>query len=196
MKKALMLILAAGLVFAGGAMCFAQEETLFDFSDGLQGWEIPAWAFEQPDYVQEAISRSEDFSSVAGSSLKMDVDFPGGMWAGAIVEIMQYFDWSDYSAIAVDVYLPEDAPEGLNGALILTVGDQWRWVEMSRSYSLEPGQWVTMTGDLTPGSIDWRRVQVDDAFRQDVRKIGVRAHSNQRPSYSGPIYVDNVRVIR
>jgi len=109
---------------------------------------------------------------------------------------MQYFEWSDYSALACDIYLPADAPLGLRGKMILTVGDAWQWVEQSKSVGLKPGEWVTVTADLKPGSIDWRRVQVDDAFRADVRKIDIRVESNNKPAYTGPIYVDNVRVIK
>ena len=123
-------------------------------------------------------------------------DFPGGRWTGAIVEIMQYFDWSDYSKLACDIYLPKDAPLGLKGKMILTVGDSWKWVEMSKSTSLIPGKWVTISADLKKGSIDWRRVQVDDAFRSDVRKLDIRVESNNKPAYTGPIYIDNIRVIK
>ena len=146
--------------------------------------------------MQEDIDASSEYASTGNESLEMIVDFPGGRWTGAIVEIMQYFDWSDYSKIACDIYLPADAPLGLRAKMILTVGDSWKWVEMSRSYALKPGEWVTLTADLTPGSVDWRRIQVDDAFRQDVRKIDVRVESNNKPAYTGPIYIDNIRVIK
>ena len=103
-------------------------------------------------------------------------------------------DWTDYGKIACDIYIQEGAPVGLEGKMSLTVGDSWKWVEMSRSFPLKPGQWVTMSANLKPGSIDWRRIQVDDAFRQDVRKIDIRVESNNKPAYTGPIYVDNIRV--
>jgi len=62
--------------------------------------------------------------------------------------------------------------------------------------SLKPGEWVTLTGDLKPGSIDWRRIQVDEAFRQDIRKIDIRIQSNNKPAYTGTVYIDNIRVIK
>ncbi len=195
MKKVLLAISAALLVFSGAALGFAQQTVLFDFEDGLQGWEIPDWAYEKPDHVQQEINVSNNFASQGESSLEIMVDFPGGRWTGAIIEIMQYFDWTDFSGLACDMYIPEDAPLGLKAKIILTVGDSWKWVEMSRSYALKPGQWVTVEADLKEGSIDWRRVQVDDAFRQDVRKIDIRVESNNRPAYTGPIYIDNIRVI-
>jgi hypothetical protein len=195
MKKVVLMLAVLGLVFSA-AISNAEEEVLFNFENGLQGWEIPDWAYEKPDHVQREINVSGDFASEGDQSLEIMCEFSGGRWTGAIVEIMQYFDWTDFSKIACDIYLPKGAPIGLKGKMILTVGDSWKWVEMSRSFPLKPGQWVTMTADLSPGSIDWRRVQVDDAFRQDVRKLDIRVESNNKPAYTGPIYIDNIRVIK
>ena len=195
MKKVVIMLAVLGLVFSA-AISHAEEEVLFNFETGLQGWEIPDWAYEKPDHVQSEIMVSDDYASEGDQSLEIACDFPGGRWTGAIIEIMQYFDWTDFSKIACDVYIPKGAPIGLKGKMILTVGDSWKWVEMSRSFPLKPGQWVTMTADLSPGSIDWRRVQVDDAFRQDIRKLDIRVESNNKPAYKGPIYVDNIRVIK
>jgi len=197
MKKIMITLLAVvGLLFMGTVANAQQETILFSFEDGLEGWEIPDWAYEKPDHVQKEIDVSNKYAKVGNNSLEIDTEFPGGRWTGAIIEIMQYFDWTDYSKIACDIYLPEDAPLGLRAKMILTVGDSWKWVEQSRSYALKPGQWVTISADLNPGSIDWRRVEVDDAFRADVRKIDIRVDSNNRPAYTGPIYVDNIRVIK
>ncbi|MFH1837719.1 MAG: glycan-binding surface protein [Candidatus Omnitrophota bacterium] len=194
MRKVLFTIMAISLLFTWTELRAEEVEVLFGFETGLQGWEIPDWAFEKPDHVQKEISQSEDFASEGKNSLKIDADFPGEKWTGAIIEIMQSFDFTDYKAIECDVYIPEDAPLGLKGSMILTVGDTWKWVEMSRSFDVIPGEWVTISGDLMPGSIDWRRVQVDDAFRKDIRKIDLRVFSNNKPAYTGPIYIDNVRV--
>ena len=196
MKK-LLLIGAALCVLFTCVITHAEEETvLFDFENGLQGWEIPDWAYEKPDHVQQEIEPSTDYASEGASSMKMDAIFTGGRWTGAIVEIMQYYDWSDYGKLACDIYLPKDAPLGLKGTIILTVGDTWKWVEMSKGFNLVPGKWVTISADLLPGSIDWRRVQVDEAFRTDIRKIDIRVESNNKPAYTGPIYIDNIRVIK
>ncbi len=201
MSKLLMSLIMVRLLLAGVAshVAYAAEEettVLFGFEGSLQGWDIPDWAYEKPDHVQQSVEPSDKFASEGKGSLEMMADFPGGKWTGAIVEIMQYFDWTNYSKLEADIYLPAGAPEGLKGTIILTVGDEWKWVEMSRAISLVPGQWVTIVADLKPGSIDWRRIQVDDTFRKDVRKIDIRVFSNNLPAYTGPIYIDNVRVIK
>jgi len=194
MRKMLFLVVVVGLFFVGTVIHAEEETVLFGFESGLQGWDVPDWAYEKPDHVQKNIGVSNKHANEGTQSLEISAEFPGGRWTGAIVEIMQYFDWSDYSKLACDIYLPEGAPKGLKGTIILTVGDTWKWVEMSKSTALVPGEWVTVSGDLTPGSIDWRRIQVDDNFRRDIRKVDIRVDSNNKPAYTGPFYIDNVRV--
>ena len=196
MKKFFVILAVFGMILAASVANAAEETVLFSFENGTDGFEIPDWAYEKPDHIQKEISLSDKVASNGKNSLEVIAEFPGGRWTGAIVEIMQYFDWSDYSQIAVDFYLPADAPLGLKAKLILTVGDSWKWVEQSKSISLKPGEWVTLTANLKPGSIDWRRVEVDDAFRSDVRKLDIRVESNNKPAYTGSFYIDNIRVIK
>ncbi|MBF0217111.1 MAG: hypothetical protein HQL30_08975 [Candidatus Omnitrophica bacterium] len=171
-----------------------EERTFYGFENDLQGWEIPAWAEGKNDYVAETVSQSKDFASEGTASMKVMANFPGGNWTAALVEIQQYLDISFYRAIRVDVYVPADAPEGLKASLILTVGNNWKFVEMNQNIPLSPGKWVTITGNIEPGSYDWKRVVPDTEFGQDVRKIAVRVMSNRQPQYNGPIYIDNIRV--
>ena len=53
--------------------------------------------------------------------------------------MQQYLDLSQYRVIRADLYLPEDAPMGLKAKIILTVGDNWKFVEMSRTRSIGSG---------------------------------------------------------
>lgn len=173
-----------------------EERTYYDFEGNLGGWEVPMWAMGKSDYVAKEVIVSEDVASNGKYSMKMEVDFPGGIWAAGLTEIQQYLDMSRYRVIRVDLYLPEGAPLGLKVKIILTVGSNWKFVEMSRSIPLIPGEWVTITANIEPGSYDWKRVVPDEKFAEDVRKIAIRVESNRKPRYTGPIYVDNVRVGR
>jgi hypothetical protein len=112
------------------------------------------------------------------------------------VEDFEYFDWTPYRAISVDIYVPPTTPVGLKGKIVLTVGENWKFIEMARSIQLIPGQWVTITGNLAVGSEDWKKTIVDDNFRKDVRKLAIRVESNKKPEYTGPIYIDNVKLIK
>jgi hypothetical protein len=174
-----------------------EERTFYNFeTEDLDGWEIPLWAQGKIDYVATDAATSTDFASKGDSSMKVTANFPGGSWSAALVEIQQYLNMSAYRVVRVDVYLPEDAPIGLTAKIILTVGDNWKFVEMSRSYPLIPGEWVTITASIEPGSYDWKRIVPDETFAEDVRKVAVRIESNRKPKYSGTVYIDNVRVGR
>ncbi|MDD4956639.1 MAG: hypothetical protein PHQ61_03230 [Candidatus Omnitrophica bacterium] len=173
-------------------MPFQNAYTIFDFEGDDEGWEIPSWAMDKPDHIATDVTRIKDISTNGKYSLMISAVFPANAWSAALVEIQQYMDLSGYNIIATDILLPPDAPQGLRAKLILTVGDDWRFVEMARSFKLTPGEWTTVYADISPGSTAWKRVKVDEVFSSDIRKIAVRIESN-KPPYSGDIYVDNIR---
>lgn len=186
----------AVLVSTGGAAVQAQlaELVIFDFENGLEDWSIPDWALSSADYMGKSLAASADSVSKGKGAMKLLVQFPGGKWTGAYVERLMYVtDWTPYGALSVDVYLPATAPAGLKGRLILTVGEKWEWTEMNRPIELKPEQWTTITANLKPGSQDWKFFP-SDAFRKDVRKIGLRIESDKQPSYTGPVFIDHVRL--
>ena len=172
----------------------AEERVLFSFEEDTEGWEIPLWAAEKQDHVAKSIEVSGDVASEGKKSMKINNNFPGGMWTASVVEMEQFLDMSPYRQIAVDIYIPPDTPLGLRAKIILTIGDNWKFTEMTRSIPLVPGEWVTIKASIEPGSYEWKRTVVDEAFRQDVRKIVIRIESNRRPVYEGPVYIDNVRI--
>jgi hypothetical protein len=167
---------------------------VFGFEEDVPNWEIPDWCFEKEEYVGESIAISNKFAKEEKSSLEIMTNFPGGKWTAAYIEVQQYFDWTLYKNISVDMFLPKEAPFGLQARIILTVGQDWTWTEMARLVKLVPGEWTTITASLAPASTDWRRTQVTDEFRADVRKLGLRIESNMRPAYNGPVYIDNIRL--
>lgn len=175
---------------------FAQEQGLviFDFEETPQEWAIPEWATESQGYVGEVIEISPDVASHGNSSLQILAHFPGEKWTGAYIEVMMHVtDWGQFGAMAADLFLPSNAPRGLEARIILTVGEKWDWTEMNRALPLEPGKWTTIVAHLKPGSLDWKFFPTD-TFRRDVRKVGIRIESNKQPVYSGPIYVDHIRL--
>ena len=181
-------------VFCIEGFCAEKVKLLFGFEEAVPTWEIPDWCFEKSDYVGESIAVSNKYAKEGKSALELMVVFPGARWTAAYVEVQEYFDWTLSERISADIFLPEDAPFGLKAKIILTVGEDWEWTEMSRLAKLVPGEWRTITASLIPGSIDWRQVEVSDGFRADVRKLGIIVVSNMQPAYKGPIYIDNVRL--
>lgn len=192
MKKILMLGMVALVACLFSISAHAEDKVLFGFEKDTQGFEIPEWAMEQEDYIAKNVAVSKDIAKEGSQSLKVDCVFPGKVWTAGLVEDFEYFDWTPYKAISVDIYIPKTAPVGLKAKMVLTVGESWKFTEMARSVQLVPGEWVTVSAGLIPGSEDWKKTIVDDNFRKDVRKLAIRVESNKKPEYTGPFYIDNV----
>lgn len=170
------------------------ELVIYDFENGLDEWSIPDWAQTSADYVGKSLTASVDFVANGKGSLQLLAEFPGGKWTGAYIERQMYVtDWTPYGSLSVDVYLPYNAPKGLQGRLILTVGEKWEWTEMNRPIELKPEQWTTITANLKPGSQDWKFFP-SDSFRKDIRKIGLRIESDKQPAYTGSVFIDYMRL--
>ena len=174
---------------------YSKEIVLFSFEKDPEGWEIPDWAMAKKDHVAKQIGITEFHSSIGKYSLEVDSEFSGGpLCEGAYFErLIDVTDWTPFKFLSVDMYLPKDAPHGLRVRIILTVGEEWKWVEMNRTVPLSPGEWVVIKVDLSPSSMNWRKF-IDDAFRSDVRKLGLRVESNGKIAYNGPVYIDNVKL--
>jgi hypothetical protein len=169
-------------------------KTLYDFEKDNNGWEIPSWAFDKTDHVAVSMEPVSNISSNGSWALGVYSEFPGNKWSGALVEIQQYLDLSGYDKISVDIYLPPEAPAGLRGKLMLTIGEDWKFVEMTRTTRLSPGKWTTISADISEGNNTvWRRTTVDKAFKEDIRKIAIRIESN-KPAYKGPFFIDNITI--
>ncbi len=173
----------------------AKEMILFSFEKDPEGWEIPDWAFAKKDHVGKQISISEFHASSGRYSLELDSEFSGGpSWEGSYVErLIDVTDWTPFKFLSIDIFLPEGAPHGLRARIILTVGEEWKWVEMNKTIPLAPGEWIVIKVDLTADSTNWRKF-IDDSFRSDVRKLGIRIESNGKIAYNGPLYIDNVKL--
>ena len=173
---------------------FVDAEPLFNFERNADGWEIPLWAKEKPDHVAVNISNITGMASIGKGSLEIYANFAGNKWTAAYIEIAQYLNFGNYDSIAADIYVPNSCPKGLKARFIVTAGENWRFIEMTRSAFLIPGKWTTLRGDISEQSQDWRRTIVNEDFRRDIRKLGIRIESNPKPAYSGPIYIDNIRL--
>lgn len=176
------------------AQALAAEVVIYSFENGEDGWVIPDWAKVSNDYVGTDLAISYEHALEGRASLALQAQFPGGRWTGSYVERqMETTDWGPFERLLLSIFLPPEAPAGLRGKIILTVGDQWQWTEQNQAVPLVPGQWTTVSVDLRAHSMDWKFFP-DDAFRRDVRKIGVRIESDKKPAYHGPIFLDDIRL--
>ena len=78
----------------------------------------------------------------------------------------------------------------------MTAGENWSFIEMKKAVVLIPGKWRTVKADLHGGGRVWKNSASAPNMASDVRKVGVRVESNQRPTYKGPIYIDTIRVAK
>jgi hypothetical protein len=145
--------------------------------------------------VAKKLELTKEQASDGKSSLKIEAAFPGGSWTAAVVELEDYLDFSPAQKVAVDIFIPADAPEGLKGNIVLTIGDGWTWTEQLRPVALVPGKWTTVEANIADGSKDWKKAKVDEMWRSDIRKIDIRVISDKKPAYNGPVYIDNMRAI-
>lgn len=183
---------ALGMVLA--AEVPAAEIVIYGFERPGHGWVIPEWAYSAPDHVAEALVVSRERASEGQQALEVRVLFPADRWTCAYAErTVEATDWTPFGRLAVEVYLPPTAPGGLQARLILTVGEQWKWVEMAKTVPLAPGRWTTVTADLTSDSRDWT-VAPDAYVRSDVRKLGIRIESSGGAAYRGSVFLDRVRL--
>jgi len=182
----------------------AQERIVFDFEDGVEGWDIPDWATEQHDHVGTSLGTSDEEASSGANSLELVCDFPGDQWAFAVAEYAVDMDLRGEESISVDIYLPKKARGDLYQArIILIVGPWWR-MEQRWSVPLKRGEWTTITAKLDVTMENelshWKRKTKEASLTKhldNVRKIVVRIEYNASPSlggppYEGPIYIDNV----
>ena len=188
------LLAAAGLLAGTAAPAQSAEILLYGFEGTLDGWRIPEWARSASDHVAEEAMISRGYAREGQYALEVLTEFADGRWTCAYVEHdMEVTDWTPFGRLSIDVFLPAEAPVGLKGRIILTVGGRWLWTEMAQPVPLAPGAWTTLTVNLKPGSMDWP-FDLDDAFRADVRKVGVRIEAENGPAYRGSVFIDQVRL--
>jgi hypothetical protein len=190
------LFLLVGYAPAFTDKAYSKEIVLYGFEKDPQGWEIPDWVLEKKDCVARQISVSEFHSSEGKYSLEVNSDFASNsLWQVAYVErVIDITDWTPFSYVSLDIFVPREAPQGLRARIILTVGNEWKWVEMNKPVLLMPGEWTVIKADITSESRNWRKF-IDNDFRSDIKKLGIRIESNGKISYKGPIYIDNVRLL-
>ena len=166
---------------AAPAACSAPGALGYDFEDGADGFTAPGWL------AANAGQPAQSTGQVAHGtySLALPVRFTGGGFEQAgvdrVLDNYNAVDLSGYAAVQFDVYAPVAS---LFADFVFN--DPWNPPVGMRK--LTPG-WNTVTYDLSPGSADFPGQSFTDAREFLIRVVGERA------TYSGPVYVDDVRFV-
>jgi hypothetical protein len=131
-----------------------------------------------------------------GRGLRIDVAIPGEAGVGAALD-NGCGRWHPFTSLNLSVYVPPEAPAGLRLIVYLRDADL-NYFQHVHVATLPSGTWTDVELDLTDRSRDWEPVghymPWDGYCRQDVQEVGVKFYSDV--PYSGPLYVDRVRVER
>jgi hypothetical protein len=122
-------------------------------------------------------------ASEGASSLALIGSFSGTAWqeGGAYFDFPEGVDWSGYSQLTADVYVPEGADNFL-AQVFLKTGDEWTWAN-TPDIALVAGQWNTITADLSAlGNL------------AQVHEIGIKIGTSST-AFEGTFYIDNVSLI-
>ncbi|HNX91853.1 MAG TPA: hypothetical protein PKY78_07370 [Candidatus Omnitrophota bacterium] len=189
-----------GLSILSGVSCdaAAQDKMVYNCSRYIHNWGIPEWSGEKADHINPVLSIDENFGDKQDSmSLKLNLSFSGEAWSAGIIEANGVFDLTLYRALTFSVYLPSDAPKGIEARAIIVSGDDFKWIEMGRSFVVEPGRKTVIKANLKNGCRDWRikgeQIVLTEALKQDIRKVAIRIESNV-VKYDGPIYLDDIQI--
>lgn len=172
---------------------FKNVLTFYDFEEDNQNWEIPDWEFKKTLHPAMSLKRTGKMASKGHSSLELSLVFKKDNCSAAYIETERYVNLEHNDVIRIDLYVPPDAPKRLRAKFVLTTGENWQFMEMARGKRLIPGTWTTLTANISEKSIDWQSAHIDKHFKTDIRKIALKIESFHL-AYSGPIYVDNIRV--
>jgi hypothetical protein len=184
-----------------GVLTSPESFTLYDFGEGdVEGWFMPAWAEGNQDdsgKVRRPYTVSGPTPS-GGRAMESPIRIVAGRFSAAFFGVKVNGDWRSFDSLAVDVYLPADAPKGLEARWYL-IGNDWKWREPSAMVALVPGSWCTLQIPLAelPGILAWK---LPGATLSDVmswvREFGVKI-CNADPGlvgYRGIVRLGDVRV--
>jgi len=178
-------------------LSFAGPATIYNCEQFIHNWRTPEWSTQREDHIISEMYVDKSFSRDGGVSLKLVVDFPGQEWRAGIVETEGEFDLTIYKSFSCEVYLPKNAPSGIEARLIFVTGENYIWFEMEKPISLDPGRKTKLFASLRRGVRCWsdgdKTMRLTDELKSEIRKLAIRIESN-KARYQGPVYIDNIRL--
>lgn len=177
----------------------AQPVVLYGFEQDTEGWTLPDWPDanknEQGQITQPVCSISQ--ATEGKQSLSALFYIASGRSSQGFVGVRPLSDWRPFRRVLVDVFLPMEAPEGLNAQFYM-MGEGWHWHQGKQTVLLRPGHWTTVSADLagSASAAYWACAEGDlQSGLANVLDFGLRFGNNEPnwAGYHGWISVDNFR---
>ena len=167
----------------------AKVKELYDFSDGLQGWEKSGW-------INDGVKAGDVTHDAGSQKLKMGIDFSGvagQSWVGAGISLTDKngLDFSDYNTMSFEFYY--DPAKFTEGNIALKAS------AVSGSDSLF-GDQASSINDITPEDAEGGlkkavftfKIDEEKAKKIKPEKIDIIVNGIET-AYNGDIYFDNIK---
>ncbi len=149
-----------------------EPKTLYDFEDGVDGWNVKAdWADSE---VTPQVST--DWSAEGSQSLAANVTFDGSQYQ-LIIYPYPALDLSSYSTLSVTV---KSTVSGAYSKLYVKDGTNWEYYSVNAEGAVSDEE-TTFTIDLS-----------DYDYSDNIREIGIEFMSLPEDNSTGTLYIDNI----
>ncbi len=168
------------------ALCAFGRRPAFDFEGDIQGWKLLEG--EDANAVNE-IFVDDSVASEGYHSLGVLAQFPG---IASVYTYIQRDDMSIYEKLEMDVYIPPDIPDDISANLFVQDAE-WLWYQ-TRAFSLIPGEWQTISADMSPHSMAWKSLGHSQPWgslsRSNLNTMGIMFVSNGE--FRSRLNIDNI----
>jgi hypothetical protein len=150
----------------------------WDFENTTQNWtNSSGWGGSEDDGITDQ-SSSTDYSFTGSYSLRGTCNFNSNNPKGALYIENTAYTPTNNTQTTIRVLMPSGGPTGYIAKIFIQENNQqWTW-HNSSSFTLIPGQWVTLSW-TTPSGLS-----------TPYRRYGVQIIWNESTNYTGYIYVD------
>jgi len=178
-----------GRVAAAGALAAALwvapapgQSFSCDFEDGAQGWAA----------AEKTVAELAKEKARAGQVMRLRP--ADEIQTSVCLVTRREMDWRQASELSFEVFAPGDT--GAVQVLVFARDQDDLWFQTNKCFSITPGQWVRVSVDASPSSLDWETrghgLPWCGYAIQGLRELGIKVFRD-RP-LNGPVCVDNVRL--
>ncbi|MFH1784303.1 MAG: glycoside hydrolase TIM-barrel-like domain-containing protein [bacterium] len=174
---------------------------LYEFESGVtQNWVNDSSIYFADNLRDPSVSSAYARDGYGALSFYIDLDTKDSFYNyihDAAYVRPQESDFSNYTALSMYVYLPQDAgisdTDPLKATLYVKTGSDWDWFESRSTYSLLPGLWSQVSIDFSNAkNANSQACEVGSI--DDVRELGLHIFGASDASGNSFLYIDSVGV--